>query len=172
MKKNNTFHYRWVFNGQMHMDKRIYELGRSGPTAYSKGGMTVGVFLKTSDGLLVKSIQDDSEDSFNLVWVVLKCSSEENYDRKKANKIALNRAIGGSNVLTSKNYDWETVKKISQKLVDVTVSLSNNKFYNRNGIWEALKNSFDIDSWIDNGMESKNVVIKAGPLITKTKTKI
>lgn len=169
MKKANIFHYRWIWNGRMHMMEKQYDLGRSNPSALSRGGLTVGVFLKTSDGLIVDSIENNPEDSFNLVWVVVKCSNKENYNRKKARMIALGRAMGDSFVLTSKNYDWETAKKVSEKLVEKTQEIvAQNRFYHRNDIWATLKNSFNIDSWVENGMESKNANISADVIVART----
>lgn len=149
----------------MHLMNKMYELGKSNSTSLPRGGLTVGVFLKSKDGLIVDSILNNFEEDFSIVWAVVKCSNNENYNRKKARTIALERAVDNLHVLESKNYPWETVKKISEKLVERIQVLSAKRFYNRNGLWQELKNSFSIDSWVENGMQSKDTIIKVDPLV-------
>lgn len=149
MRKEQCFHFRWVQEYNKETDTVTnpeYRLDRSNKTAKSKGGMTICVFL-AHDGVLVPS---DSDGANELLWVVMRCSESENYDKKKARKMGQYKANATPDkrhtVLVSKNFDYDVVRKIALDLVHVTELIYRSGAFKKNQIWEELKNRVNIDN--------------------------
>ena len=163
MFKSNFFNYRFIKIGSQSPTQHLYDLGKSNSTALSKGGVCVGAFL-FKDGVMVDQKQDGT-DSDQIIWSISRCSDKENYWRMKARQITKGKALKGEDVLISKNYEYDIVKKIANHLANI-VNLS---FHNKhNKFWENIKNSFNIDSWVENQFQSKNVIIQVDPLMGRS----
>lgn len=160
MFKSNYFHYRWVETGSISPFQKLYQLGRSNSTAQSKGGVCIGAFL-LKDGRILDE-KEDGKEATQIVWAISRCSDKENYWRAKARKIVKGKALKRDEVFISQNYDYESVKKIANKLAEV-VNVEFSK--NRLKFWQNIKNSFNIDAWVANGFEAKNVVVQVDPII-------
>lgn len=159
MFKLNYFHYRWIETGHV-FGRTHYNIGRSNPTALPKGGICIGAFL-IKDGVILNE-NEDGKEATQIAWAVSRCSDKDNYWKSKARKIVKGKAFKRDEVLYSQNYDYETVKKIANKLADV-VDMA---FYNnRIKYWENIKNSFNIDSWVANEFKSVNVVVEVDPMV-------
>lgn len=169
MKKSNTFHYRWVHTGNQTPMNPLYNLGRSNSSALSKGGMTIAAYLRNKETKeLVQSIGELPEDQFEIVWAVVICSNKENYNRQEARTLTAKIASEDSNVLVSKNHSWERVKEISTKVVNETLIVMTKRHWKRGSIRETLKNSFNIDSYVESGMKSVDTVVNVDPLVAKS----
>jgi hypothetical protein len=189
MFRSNFFHFRWVENiveDQNFVFKnhdgslaKYYVLGKSNKTSLPKGGMTIATFLIKEDKFF-NSIGKEPQENFNIVWSILRCSSKERYDKKKARMVCGEKAIAGAGVLISKNYDYETVKKIlkkiSLKLAEVVETthhaLRAQGRFMTNQLMKAVKGSFNIDAYVEAGCKTVDNAVTVSPLQTNGGTSL
>lgn len=175
MKRRENFHYRWVradyVKGgtlpELKLSYPKYVLGQSNMTAKSKGGIGIVVCLAENGNVV---LENDYVVANQLLWIVNPVSSQENYCKRKVRENAeFKLAIENRpTVMVSANYDYDIVKKIAIKLVNVAQEILSRPGFQKNKIWKTLKAEFDIDTYAATISQPVDVTIKAEPLQSKS----
>lgn len=180
MKRSENFHYRWVRDDYVkgdpeperdphpseklvgHLEKPTYHLGQSNLTAKSKGGFGICVF-RAKDGIILSD--SDKVEANQLVWVINPVSDQENYCKYRVRSNAKYKVslAGFPTALTSINYDYDIVKKIALKLVQVCQEILSRPIQ-KNQVWKTLKSEFDIASYVESLNASVSVSIAVDPI--------